>query len=154
MTTFVRTSPHAAESRAGLLEQIRVCPRGANQPLVRRLERDVDSNGDTWMAAVVHVIAVIDVVHVYVVGFVPGACPGFRPWINDTEPEAAVLESGVSIHDNDRSAVDAEPVSTAKMRTEAICRNAVTVVAPTLVPIMMFMFPIVRTMVLPNSLDL
>ena len=102
------------------------------------------------MAAVIHVIPVIDVVDVYVVGFVPSARPVFRPRIYDTEPEAPVLESGVSTHDEHWGAVNAKPVSTAKMRTEAVFRNAVAPVTPAFVPSMMFPLPILCAVALPN----
>jgi hypothetical protein len=102
------------------------------------------------MTPVIHVIPVIDVVDVNVVSFVPSARPVFRPWINDTEPEAAVLESGVSTDDQEWGAVNAKPVSTAKMRTEAVFRNAVAPVTAAFAPATMFMLPILCAMALPN----
>src|SRR5258706_12318641 len=102
------------------------------------------------MAAVVHVIPVVDVVHVNVVGVVPGARPVFRPRINDAEPEASVLESRVSAHDDDWVAANSEPVSTAKIRVEAIFRNAVAPVASAFMPTMMLVLPVFCAMVLPD----
>src|SRR5258705_8827165 len=61
-------------------------PIGSPHPASgRRLERDIDGNGDPWMAAAVHVIPVIDVFHINVVGFVPGACPVTLTGSVDTE---------------------------------------------------------------------
>jgi len=114
-----------------------------------RLERNVDGYSDSGMAPVIHVIPVIDVVDVNVVGLVPSARPVFRPRINQAEPEAPVLEPWVAIHDNDRDAVNAKPVSTAKMRAEAVFRNAVAPVTPTFAPSMMFMLPMLGAMALP-----
>ncbi len=102
------------------------------------------------MAAVVHVITVIDVVHINVVGLVPPGRPVFRPRINQTEPEAAVLESGVSLYNNDGDAANAKPVAPAEMRTEAVFRNAIAPVASALAPTMMFALPIPGTVILPN----
>jgi hypothetical protein len=101
------------------------------------------------MASIVHVVSIIDVVYINIIGFIPFGCPVFRPRIGETEPEAAVLESGVSVHDDNWGTANAKPVCTAKMCTEAIFRNAVTPVAATLAPTTMFMLPIACTMVLP-----
>ena len=43
-----------------------------------------------------------------------------------------------------------EPVPTAKMRVETLFRNTVASVTPAFVPTMMFMFPILCAMALPN----
>ncbi len=102
------------------------------------------------MAPVIHVISVIDVVDVDVVSFVPGARPVFRPRINETEPAAFVLESGVSIHHNNWVSVNAKPVSAAKMSAEAVFRNAVAPITPTFAPSMMFTLPMLRALALPN----
>ena len=115
-----------------------------------RSERDVDGDSDSGMATVIHVIPVSDVVHIDVVGFVPSARPVFRPRINETEPEAPVLESRVSVHDNYWGVANAKPVATAKMRTEAIIRNPVAPVPPPFAPATMFTLPIPRAVVLPN----
>ena len=115
-----------------------------------RSELDVDGDSDSGMATVIHVIPVSDVVHIDVVGFVPSARPVFRPRINNAEPEASVLESGVSAHHDDWIAANAEPVSTAEIRAEAIIRNAVASIASAFMPAMMFMLPIFCAMVLPN----
>ena len=102
------------------------------------------------MATVIHVISVSDIVHIDVVGFVPRARPVFRPRINETEPEAPVLESGVSVHDNCWGVANAKPAATAKIRTEAVFRNVVTAVTPTFAPTTMFTLPIPCSVVLPN----
>ncbi len=60
------------------------------------LQRDVDRNSLTGVAAVVQVIAVVHVVDVDVVVVVPVISPGFRPGINRTDPVTLVLEARVS----------------------------------------------------------
>jgi hypothetical protein len=115
-----------------------------------RLERDVDGDRDSGMPPVIHVIPVIDIVDVNVIGFVPIGRPIFRPRINDTEPEAPVLESRVATHDYHWGAVDAKPVSTAKVRAKPVLRNAVASVAPAFAPGMMFMLPMLCPVVLPG----
>jgi hypothetical protein len=102
------------------------------------------------MAPVKHVIPVIDVVDVYIVGFVPVRRPVFRPRVYDAEPEAPILEAGESPYDQDWCAVHAKPVSTAEMRTEAGFRNVIAPVTPALAPGTMFTLPIVRAMALPS----
>ena len=104
------------------------------------------------MASVVHVIPIINVVDVNVIGFVPGARPVFRPWINDTEPETPVPESRVSTHYKHWGAVNAKPVLTAKVGTKAVVGNAVASVASTFMPSSMFLLPMLGAMVLPNIL--
>src|SRR5882762_9746981 len=101
-------------------------------PEPRRSERDVNGDCNAGMMLVIHVVAVIDVVNVNVVGFIPGARPVFRPRIDDTEPEAPVLESRIASHDNHRGAVNAEPASAAKVIVEAGFGNAISPVAATL----------------------
>jgi len=118
--------------------------------LFANLERDVHRNADAGMVAVVHVIPVVHVIHVNVVGFVPRPFPVFRPRINNAEPEATILESGISAYNQDRGAADAKPVSTAKTRAKAIVWNAVPSVSSAFAPAAMFMLPIVRLMALPN----
>ncbi len=102
------------------------------------------------MASVIHVIPVVNVVNVNVVGFVPGVRPVFRPRINQTEPEASVLEPWISAHNNYRDGVNAEPVSTAKMRAEMAFGNTVASVTATFVPVMMFMLPMLCAMAFPS----
>src|SRR5437588_64209 len=102
------------------------------------------------MAPVVHVIAITDLVDVNVVGLVPGTRPVFRPRINQTDPEACVLKSGMSVHDDDGNAVNAKPMSAAKVGTKAVFRNAVASVASAFAPTMMFALPMLGTMVLPD----
>src|SRR6267142_2669756 len=119
-------------------------------PEPRRSERDVDGDGNAGMMPVIHVVAVIDVINVDVVGFIPGARPVFRPRIDNTEPEAPVLESRIASHHNHRGAVNSEPASAAKVIVEADFGNAVAPVAATLAPGMMFMLPMRRAMALPR----
>ncbi len=102
------------------------------------------------MPSVIHVIPVVNVVNVNVVGFVPGVRPVFRPRINQTEPEASVLEPWISAHDNYRDGVNAKPVATAKMRAEMAFGNTVASVTATFVPVMMFMLPMLCAMAFPS----
>ena len=104
------------------------------------------------MLPVVHVISVIDVVNVDVIGPVPNRRPVFRTRINHTEPEAPDLETWRPFDHYDWDLVDTKPVPTAKMRTKAIFRDAVSMVATAFVPGMMLALPIVRTLALPDVL--
>jgi hypothetical protein len=104
------------------------------------------------MLPVVHIISVIDVVDIDFIGPVPNRRPGFRAWIYHTEPETAELETWGAFDHYHWDVVDAKPVSTAKMRPEAIFRNAVSVVAAAFVPGSMLTLPVVGTLALPNVL--
>lgn len=104
------------------------------------------------MPAVVHVISVIDVVNIDFVGAVPNRRPGFWAGINHPKPEAPELEARGTLDHYDGHVVDAKPVSTAKVRAEAIFRNAVSMVAAAFVPGMMLASPIMRTLALPDVL--
>jgi hypothetical protein len=44
------------------------------------------------------------------------------------------LEAGISAHNQEGEAVDAEPMALAKISTEAIVRNTVAIVAAALLP--------------------
>ena len=116
------------------------------------LQGDVDGNGNSGMPPIVHVVSVIDVVDIDIVGPVPDRRPGFWARINHPKPEAPVLETRGTFDHNDWDFVDAKPVSTAKMGTEAIFRNAVSVIAAACVPGAMLTLPIVCTLPLPDIL--
>ena len=57
---------------------------------------------------VVQVIAVIDVDDINIVGVVPVVRPGSRPWVNETEPIALVLEPWIPAHYQEGKAIDAK----------------------------------------------
>lgn len=82
------------------------------------LHHDANANANAGIIRVVQVISAINVINVNVVGVVPT----FRPWVNESEPKAAVLEARISV-DHPRTA-DAESMPAPKMRTEAIVRYA------------------------------
>jgi hypothetical protein len=104
------------------------------------------------MLSVVHVISVIDVVHIDIISSVPNRRPGFRARINYTKPEAPELETRGAVDHNNWYVVDPKPVSTAKMRPKTILWNAVPVVAATFMPRTMFMSPVVCALALPDVL--
>jgi hypothetical protein len=86
------------------------------------------------MPAVEQVIAVVDVADIDIVGVIPVRRPGFWPRVNETEPIAAVLEAGISAHNQEGEPIDSEPMFRPKVSTESIVRNAVAVVAAALLP--------------------
>jgi hypothetical protein len=98
------------------------------------LHRDADRNSDARIPAVEHVIAVVDIANIDVVGVVPVISPGFWPWVNQTEPIAVVLEAGISAHNQEGKAGDAEAMVLTKVSPETVVRNAVAVVAASLLP--------------------
>lgn len=104
------------------------------------------------MPPVIHVVSVVDVVHIDIVGPVPDRRPGFRAGINHTKPVAPELETRGTFDHYDGDVVHAKPVSTAKMGAEAIFRNAVSMIAAARVPGAMLTAPIVRALALPDVL--
>jgi hypothetical protein len=130
---------------------------GAKLVLLHRLNVQsvrVDIDGDTIarIPTVVQVIAVARVVNVDIIVVVPVVGPIFRPGLGEAEPEATILETGVSADDHNGVTVNAEVVIGAKVAVIAVFGNAVTVVPSALLPIAMFGLPVVRAMLLPDSL--
>lgn len=109
---------------------------------VEPLHRDLDRNSDTRIPAVEQVVAVVDVGDINVVGVVPITRPVFWPWVNQAEPIAAVLEAGISAHNQEGESVDAESMVRAKVPTETVLRNTVSVVATTLLPVAVVRVPV------------
>jgi hypothetical protein len=104
------------------------------------------------MPPVVHVISVVHVVDIDIVGPVPTRRPGFWARINHAKPETPELETWGTFDHHDGDVMDAEPVASAKMRPEAVFRNAVSVVATAFVPGTMLTLPIVGTLAFPDIL--
>ena len=104
------------------------------------------------MSPIEHVVSVIDVVHIDIVGSVPNRRPGFWARINHIEPEASELETWITFDHHDWDVVDAKPMSTAKMGTETIFGDAVSVVAAAFAPGAVFTLPIVGALALPDVL--
>jgi hypothetical protein len=116
------------------------------------LERDVDRNSLAGIPAVVHVVAVVDIVDIYVVVVVPVISPGLRPGVDGADPVALVLEAWVSAHDQEGEGVDAESMARPEVSAIAVIRNAITVVAPTLLPGAVIGLPVLGSMLLPGAL--
>jgi hypothetical protein len=109
------------------------------QPLPRLhrfipLQRNADGNSGAGIPAVEQVIAVVDIHDIDVIVVVPVIPPIFRPWVNETEPIAAVLEAGISAHNQEWQSVDAEPMVWPKVSTEPVVRDAIAVIATALLP--------------------
>src|SRR5579872_1207284 len=102
----------------------------------RSRSSNIDSDGDSisGIPGVVQVIAVLVVVDIHIIVVVPVIRPIFWPRINQTEPEAAVLETGIPADQHHRVPVNAEPVLRTKVAPISILWNPVAVVATTLLP--------------------
>jgi hypothetical protein len=116
------------------------------------LQRGIDGDGDSRMAPVVHIISIIDIIDIDLVGPVPDGRPGLRAGINYIKPEAPKLETRGAFDHHDGDVVDAKPVSTTEMGAEAVFRDAVSVIAATIVPATMLTLPISCALALPNVL--
>ena len=117
------------------------------------LERDVNGDGNPRMLSVIQVVTVVHIVDIDIVGPVPDWRPSLWARINHIEPEASELETRRTFDHNNRDVVDTKPVSTAKIGTETIWWNAVSMVAPAFVPGAVLVLPIVSTLSLPNVLS-
>ena len=105
------------------------------------LHRDADRYSDVGIPAVVQVVAVVDVSDVDVVVVIPVIAPVFRPWVNKTYPIALILEARVPTNDQERQAVDAEPMVATKVSAVTVVRDAVAVIAATLLPVAVVRVP-------------
>ena len=111
--------------------------RSAASPRLHCLEplhRDADRNSDVGIPAVVQVVAIVDVHDIDFIVVVPVISPVLRPGVNHAEPVAAVLEAGISAHNHEGQAVDAESMVPAEVPAVAVVGDAVAVVTPTLSP--------------------
>ncbi len=116
----------------------------------RLVHVDGDGNPILGIPTVVQVIAVVGIVDVHVVVFIPVVGPVFGDRIQETEPVASVLEAGISAKNYQREAVNAEPVVAAKVTAEPVFRNVVTVVAATLLPGAVLGLESIGAMLLPH----
>ena|ERR1700719_1435575 len=104
------------------------------------------------ISAVVEIISVAFVVHVYVIAVIPIARPIFRPRINQTKPIAAVLEALSAANEDHGKAVDAERMVLAVGLPEAVVGNAVTAVSSPLLPCPVLGLPTVGPILLESDL--
>jgi len=118
---------------------------GAASPEIapdRLLHRDVDCNADVGIPAVVHVVAVVDIVHIHFVVVVPVISPVLGPWVDRTEPITLVLEAWISAYNQERPAVDTEAMIRSKINAEAVVWDAIAVITATLLLGAVIGFPV------------
>jgi hypothetical protein len=84
------------------------------------------------IAAVVKVVSIV-VVNINVIGVIPVFGPVFRPWINEQERKPTVLETRIP-HVHNRARAKAEGMLAAEIQTEAVLRDVVAAITPTLPP--------------------
>jgi hypothetical protein len=104
------------------------------------------------ISAVIQIISVAVVVHVYVIAVIPIARPIFRPRINQTEPIATVLEALSAANEYHRKVVNAKRVVLAVIFAEAVVRNAVAAIPTALLPRPVLGLPTVCTIILEGDL--
>jgi hypothetical protein len=105
------------------------------------LPRDADRKPDIGIASVVQVVAVVDIGDVNVVVVIPVVPPIFRPWVNETDPIALILEAGESANNNKGPVVNPEPMVTTKVSTVAVVGDSVAVVTSALLPVAVVRVP-------------
>ena len=118
----------------------------------RLVQVEADGNAIAGISAVVQVIAITVVVHVYIIVVVPIGIPVLRPRVNQTEPIAAVMEAAMPANIPHGETVDAEPVILAIVATETILRNTIAAVAAALLPGAVLRLPAMCTRSLPCDL--
>jgi hypothetical protein len=103
------------------------------------VQRDVDCNsGTARIPAIEQIIAVVYIVHVYVVGLVPILSPVFRIRVHGAEPIPVVLKARISTYGQEWQAIDMEEMPPAKVGVEVVVRDAIAVVPAPLLPAAMF----------------
>lgn len=118
----------------------------------RLVQVETDGNAIAGISAVIQIISVTVVVHVYVIIVVPIGIPVLRPRVHHTEPIAAILEAAMAADISHRETVNAESVILAIVATEPVIRNAVASVAAALLPCAVFGLPTMCTRTLPSDL--
>jgi len=118
----------------------------------RLVHVEADGNAVSGISAVEQIISITVVVHVDIIAVIPIAGPVFWPRVNQTEPIPAVLETALPANVHHGEAVDAELVRLAIVATETAIRNAIAVVATTLLPGAMLRLPTLGTIILPSDL--
>ena len=108
---------------------------------LRDLERNCDGDWIIGVIAVIEVVPIAGVVEIHIIGLVPGWPPGFRPWIDDSDPVSIVLEARQTAYEYQGKAVDVEEVLAAEVEAEAGIGNAVAGIATALSPALVVVFP-------------
>jgi hypothetical protein len=109
-----------------------------------RSERDADGDpGTIGIPAVVEVVSVTGVIHIYVVGLIPVVAPIVGIRIHHREPVAAVLEAWIAALIHEGNAVDPEVVPPAVVAAKIIVGNSVAMVAAALLPAAAIVIPVV-----------
>ena len=83
----------------------------------------------------------VDVGDIHVVVVIPVIPPVFRPRVNKTDPIAPILEAWVPANNQEGQTVDAEPMAPTKVSTVTVVRDAVAIVAATLLPVAVVRVP-------------
>jgi hypothetical protein len=122
------------------------------KPHPAHLHRNADCNADTRITPVVEVVAVVDVGDIDLIVVVPVAVPVCRPWIDDAQPVAVVLEARISAYHKEGKPLDAESMLRSKVAAKAGVRNAVSAITAALLPGTVVLLPVSRSMLLPGSL--
>jgi hypothetical protein len=124
--------------------------RPADRRVIHPLQRDTDRNGHAGMPGVVHVVPVMNVLHVDVVGFVPVHGPVLGPRINESEPKAVAAESWMPRDNHHGKGMESESVLPAEINNEPVMRDVVAAITAALLPIAMFILPVLCATLLPN----
>jgi len=118
------------------------------------LLRDADRDADTRISSVEQVIAVINVVDIYVVVVVPAISPFARPWIHKADPIPAVLKPWVSANGHGGKATDAKSMLRSEVSAVPALGDAIPVVAAALLPAAVIGLPVFCTVLLPGAVPI
>jgi len=104
-------------------------------------ERDRHCDSGTGSGEIEQIVAIVNVVNIYLIGFIPRGRPHLRPRINERNPITVIEKPRIASYVNKRELEYAEKVFPSKVELKAIFRNSVAAITAALTPSAMVSVP-------------